>query len=246
MDTQHLLNVLSMLRLMKGKNSENATAASLITRWAGQAVNEPLTLKIAAHIQEEIALSVLSLEKARLSDEAKEGILPKLKRLQEGFGMANLNTAIRQFAPDVSGMITTIAVVTEASGVEPQAEQSEEADSLIRSIEETIAALDPDMDPILRDIAIRHMQVLVAMLQNLRIFGSEIAYTAYFELLKKIERADAFSSDTDREKAKPFIDRIKGWGEVMASIQKIWDAGSGIITAGAKLVPLLSHQHPSP
>lgn len=242
MDAQHLMNVLGMLRLLRDRPKGNGTAVDVIKRWAGKDISDVAVLRIAAHISEEVSLAATTLEAAHLSDEVKAGVVPKVKRLADAFAISELNAQFNQFCPDIPGMITTILIVVEASGIPPTPEPPNEVHDLISEVLDMVAKLDADIEPLVHATIRQHAQILVAMLQNLKIFGAEIALTSYYELIRKVQRAEDQASAADRKKTKPLIERMKGWGSTLGTIHEIWDNGTKVIGQAEKVItPLLTH-----
>lgn len=241
MDAQHLMNVLGMLRVLRDmKNMQNAVV--VIKQWAGKDISDAAVLRIAAHISEEVSLAADTLEAAHLSDEVKSGIVPKVRRFADGFAIGALNNDFKHCCPDIPGMITTIAVVVEASGISPTPDPPHEVQDLISEIQDLVGKLDGDLDPVVKSAIRQHAQILVAMLQNLKIFGVEIALSSYYELIRKVQRADEQSSEPDQAKAKPLLERIKGWASALNTIHEIWDNGTKVIGQAEKVItPLLTH-----
>ncbi|KZC82897.1 hypothetical protein AYR46_03050 [Sphingobium yanoikuyae] len=241
MDAQHLMNVLGMLRVLREIQNKQ-TATTVIKQWAGKDISDAAVLRVAAHISEEVMLAAATLEAAHLSDEVKAGIVPKVRRFADAFAINALATDLKQFCPDIPGMITTIAVVVEASGISPTPDPPSEVHDLIKDVLDLVGKLDGDLDPIVLFAIRQHAQILVAMLQNLKIFGVEIALSSYYELIRKVQRADEQASSTDRKKAKPLIERMTAWGAALKTIHEIWDNGTKVFGQAEKVItPLLTH-----
>jgi hypothetical protein len=118
-----------------------------------------------------------------------------------------------------------------AGGVETETPVPEEAVELAAEVEALVKAVDElKLDPIVADIAKRHLQILSTMLRHVNVFGLEAALATYFDLVFKLRRADASTSHEEQEAAKPLIEKIDGLQKKLGILDKLWNHSAKWIT----------------
>jgi len=226
MDNQSLVNVLGLLRRMQNL-SNTVSSAEMIKSWGIGTPDEATILKVAAYVMEQSQLAKATILNSKLSEEAKDGIMVTLDGLEQAFTLAKIQTSPKGHVGNITSGIALLAVLLSSQNVEEQRASPPEIDELLAEINELQGALtDEDLDPLVRETAQRHLNVLSTLLRQIPILGLEAALTAYFALLMKIRRSDIDTSPKSRDKLKPIWATIEGWGAKLASIDKVWNVGA--------------------
>jgi hypothetical protein len=235
--------VLGILRLIREANP-NHTAAQLIQEWAGDkaVISQSAILKVASYVTEQVDEAKVIIANSDIDPESRHGVDKALEGLTNAFSLGNLGAHPRQKMGDVSVAISSVKILLQSGGLSVGSETPEDAVELAKQVEELMNAFnDGDLDPNVREIAKRHLQILATMLRHLPIFGLEAAMTTYFELVLRVKRANEASGASQKAAAKPLLERIKSVGATMKSWDDMWTVAVkwiGIGKAGAKLLGL--------
>jgi len=244
MDAQSLSNVLGILRLMNAKNTKTL---DVIKGWCGADATEEVYLRVACYVQEQIRLAQAVIASSQLTEEAKAGVNGTLTGMSNAFSLGHLGTPFNNHVGNVAGSISNFVILLSASGIGESARQLPEVSDLVREITETMTLFDdPAIDPAVRDVAKRHLQILSTLLQHIPIFGLEAALTSYFELMMKVRRTDSGSSETSHAKTASIWARMTTWGERFDSIDKIINGAVRLGDTADKAIGLLDYipRHP--
>ena len=240
LDDQSLRNVLAILRVFK-LSQQNGTTYDAIEKWFGAPISEIKMLKIACYIMEQASLARTVIANSQLPDEAKEGVIATISSVESAFTITQLRGQWSNHVRDVTAAISNLVILLGALGIALETTVPDEASDLVSEIEELISQFDdPEIDPAVRELAKRHLEVLATLLRHIPIFGLEPALTTYFELMMKIRRTDAKSTDAAHAKAKPLFERMKGWNKVLQGIDKAVNAGTRLLENVDKAQDLLS------
>lgn len=256
MDDQSLRNVLVIYRKIVELNAPNftpCTAHQFImhladgydprrTRDAQELLlGASAVARIAAYIIDQCQAAKNVIENSALDEEAKSGVIVGLNDLARAFSIENLNGQIN-VVHQAPGYISNLVILLSAAGIPTRAEIPKEAIDLAQEIDEfTKSFNDPQLDPVVREIALKHMAVLSTLIRHIPVFGLEAAITAYFELMMKLRRADSKSSEASKGALDRVIDTVKGWGERMEKVDKAMNAGANLLSRAEGLTPLLSY-----
>lgn len=241
MDDQSLRSVLGILRLLNEGNTGHS-AYSEIRRWCGDEVTDLHVVKVASYIIEQASLARTVIENSQLPDEAKRGILATINCVAAAFSLEQGNGAWTGHIRDVSAAISNIVILLGAMGIDTNREPPTEVAELASDISEMMRAFDDaELDPAVRDIGKRHLAILATLLQHIPVFGLEPALTTYFELLMKIRRADAGSTEKSHSKFVSLFESIKTFGERLSAIDKVWNSGARLLEHAGKAQDMLSY-----
>jgi len=241
MDSQSLTNVLAILRLL-GAGNNNISTADMVRQWAGNDPSEEAVLKVASYVLEQVEMARSVIEASGLVAEAKTGVMETLNQLRGAFSIVGIHTAFGSFMKNIPSSISNLVILLSAAGLPASISVPEEASSLIAEIADVMALFDdPAIDPPVRDVAKRHLQILSTLLQHIPIFGLEPALTTYFELMMKVRRADTGSSDDAHKQTAGLWDRMKEWGGRIDTIDKIVNSGARLLSHGDKITGLLKY-----
>jgi len=128
--------------------------------------------------------------------------------------------------PHLEVLIANFAILLEAAGVRSNHAVPVEALNLAKDVEELTAAFDDAaLDPVVRDIAKRHLTVLATLLRHMPIFGMEAALATYFELVVRLRRASTNTSEESQKAAKPLMERLQNLREAFEAVDKVWNIG---------------------
>jgi len=239
MDAQSLTNVLGILRLM---NARNTKTLDVIKGWCGGGAQQEVHLRVACYVQEQIRLAQEVIASSQLTDEAKAGVSGTLTGMSNAFSLENLNSPFTNHVGNVTGSISNFVILLSASGISESTALPEDLSNLIREIADTMTLFDDaTIDPAVRDVAKRHLQILSTLLQHIPIFGLEAALTSYFELMMKVRRTDSGSSEASHAKTAPIWDKMKAWGSRLDSIDKLINGAVKLGDKAQKAAGLLDY-----
>lgn len=229
MDDQSLRNVLGILRLLKAANP-GESACQQIKYWAGADVTDVGIHKVAAYIIEQTSLARTVVVNSQLSDEAKGGVLSAIDGLARAFSLEQVHGQWSNHVRDVSSSVSSLVILLSALGIPTDLPIPSEAGELIAEIEGMIIEFDDQsLDPVVRDLAKRHLAILSTFLRHIPIFGIEGALVTYFEMMMKIRRGDIKASDASHSKLAGLFGRMATWGERLTAIDKLWNSGARLI-----------------
>ena len=247
-DYRSLSNVLAILRLIK-THGEAESGIALIRKWAAGTnvvVSETAIIRTAGYIIEQVEEAKTVIHQSQLADEAKHGVQESLDGLASAFSLAGMHSASNSHIRNLSGAIANFVILLSASGVETQPQPPEEAIDLAKEVEDLMPEFDsPDLDPVVRELAKRHLQILATMLRHVPVFGLEAALATYFELVLKVRRADANTGEKQKKAVEPLMDKINGWQQKLAALDKAWNQGARWLTRGKSGLALLGFIDPS-
>lgn len=239
MDSQSLKNVLGILRLIH--SGPDQTAIDFIERLAGKKLSGAQTLRVAATLVDQFSAATLVIQNSRLSAEGKAGVLASLSSLSAAFSVKKLAGNIGAVKASAPAAISNFVILLDASGSEAPppppdaANLAEEVDRLVDEFD------DPEIDPVVRDVAKKHLAVLATLLRHIPIFGAEAALVSYFELLMKLRRADVDTSPEAKKKAKPLWEKIEKWSTRISAIDKAVNSGASLANNANKATALLDY-----
>jgi hypothetical protein len=232
-DSRSLSNVLAVLRFVKSKNP-NTSGVDLLSALAVETTrmqpSQAAVMKMAAQIIDQAEDARVVITNSSLDEEAKHGVQVALDRVANAFSLQKITGAPYQTIGDVAGAISNLVILLSASGFQTATVTPPEASDLAKEVEELMNSFgDAALDPLVRATAQQHLQILATMLRHLPIFGMEAAMATYFELMLKVKRADANTSDEQKEAAKPFMEKIGALGDGISKTEKAWTAGARLI-----------------
>ena len=241
MDSQSLANVLEILRRLKEEKS-SVTTLQIIIKWSkspGQ-IDPGTVLRMAAHIQEQVRAAQTVIGTSSLPEEAKAGVRLTLNALASSFSLSGLNNPVKTGLANLEGPISNFVLLLGMAGVNDRNEVPPEAEELAKEVEEMIKQFDDEaIDPVIRDIAKRHLATLSTLLRNIPIFGLEAALATYFEMIILLRRAATNTSKESKAATKPLMERIEGWRKSLEAIDEVWNIGARWIGAAKGVGALL-------
>jgi hypothetical protein len=233
-----VLGVLRRLQNTQGLGPGNAVLGFL-QQWSGDQ-SESVILRLTLGIIEEVEDAQIAISNSSLSEEAKEGLNVTLAGLRAAFGVAGLNNALQSYVPALGPAITNFAIIASMIDAEMPGQVQSEIEALSHEIEELLKSVrDSDIDPTLRQAAVRHLGILLALLRNADAVGVEPALAAYFELLWQMRKLKEADSGKASEEPVNFWTRISSWGERLGKIADLVDAGSKLVPYIDKVPDLL-------
>jgi hypothetical protein len=200
-------------------------------------VNPTSMLRVSAYLIEQIYLAKVVIAESGLAEEAKAGVNSALKALELAFSLGNITNPMAALYVNAPTYISSFVILLSASGISTEEVKIKEADDLAADIRNLIKEFeDVTLDPVVRDIARKHLSVLETLLRQIKIFGLEPALSIYWDLMLKLRRADVGSSAASKAALNPLFETIKKWGERMGAIDKAVNSGANLLerVGGAK------------
>lgn len=241
-------NVLGILRLLKktnGVTSQHA-AVSYIHQWAGDS-SEQGSLRVAAYVLDQAFGAEILIENSELNDEAKQGLLQTTNAIKAAFSLGGMNQPINSHLPALESSLASFAILASATGVGKSQPNVKELDDILADIEALNATLgETDVDPLVRDVALKHLAILKALLSNVDAFGTDAAIAAYWELVVRLRRAESGASESTKEKLKKIWPKLEQWAGRLTIIEQAMNSGASILSDFSWTAQnLLQHLPPS-
>lgn len=232
MADNYIGNVLGILRLLK--NTEGLSAdhppITFIHQWAGDA-GDNATLRVAAYVLDQAFGAESLVQNSSLNDEAKQGLLQTTQALRAAFSIAGMSQAIRAHLPALESSLSSFAILASATGVGKSPPRVKEVDEILGEIDQLNETLGTtDVDPLVKDIALKHLTVLKALLSNIEAFGTDSAIAAYYELVIRLRRAEKGASDETKTTLKKVWPKIEQWAGRLTIIEQAMNSGASILS----------------
>jgi hypothetical protein len=230
-----LVSVLGILRRLRDtpELKLDHSALQFIQNWNNDH-SQTVTLQLAASIQGQIADALQAIEASSLNEEAKSGLRSTLSGLKSAFSLEGINQAIRGFIPDISASITNFSIVTSLIDQEFPEAARQGIEELVTELESILSSVrEADIDPSLKEAAVRHIGILIALLRNAEAVGAAPALGAFVEMMWQLQTLAKGNADTSSKGTGPTL-----WKRISAVGDKIKDLAD-MVESGSKLLPYL-------
>lgn len=158
----------------------------------------------------------------------KHHLLCELHLLLGGF-----TAPIAHHIPQFDSAISSFAILASVYQTDKKTSENSDLKALIDEIDFVITLFDdPEIDDLVKDVAIRHLHVLKALLNNVDAFGIDAAMAAYAELVVRLRREDQSSKSTSQKKISGIWSSINKFIERLTSIDKAVNTGENLLTHG--------------
>ena len=240
MPENYLLNVLNNLRLLKASGRmPNQTYETLIG-WVGGENLRSAALKMAAYIHEQCEGARIVLDQSNLTEEAKEGLTQTVVQLATAFSIPNLTSAPNSFLPQIEAAISQFAIIVSLTGKDLRISDNDELKHLLQEVEAVREQFNQTgVEPLVADIANKHLHVLATMLRNVDALGLDSALACYYEMIIRLKRMDDCASQESKAKTSGLWETIKSWQERFTSIDQAVNTGSSLLQHGEGLIKLI-------
>jgi len=244
MDVQSFRHILDLYRALKDLRPDQ-TAFKLLYTWFDG--DEDAILKAMSRIQEQVTLAETALKNSQIPQDSIEGVQHALSGIRRVFSVHGCSSPIQSNVGNIATSITILGMLI--TFVDSGVAASAAASSIISEIISDTADLqqqfnDEEIDPLVREIADRHLQILRNFLEQIDVFGVEAALTTYFDLIIKVRRADVGASEASTAKTKPLWDRMVGLGKRLEDVDRIVNSGVKLVDRAQKAAGLLDYLPP--
>ena len=243
MSDNFISNVLNILRLVKASAAElhGHPASGFITKWAGAALTEPATLRICAYVQDQCDGALELINQSSHTEEEKAGLCQTVQALRNGFSIQHIQSPLMNQLPQLDASISFFSILQSSINLSSMSSDIDELHILIEEVESLINLFDdPDIDPIVKTTAKKHLHVLLTLLRNVDAFGVDAAMAAYAELVIRLRRVDSSASETARAKVAKIWPIIEKWVGRLAIIDKATNSGQALLEHAHGLSQLIS------
>lgn|GEM_PF-2193612 len=229
MDDQSLRNILSILRYIQSMQREQSASQFLVKISEGKQSSGSMA-RMCANLQDQFDQARAVIVNSQLVDEAKAGIISAIDALSYTFSVGSIQTTWSNLYDSIPGYISNLVILLSAAGLPSQSDAPSEAVDFAREVDEFVVRFEDDaLDPVVRDIAKKHMVILATLIRHVPIFGLEAALSTYFDLVLKLRRADSQSSEQSKGALDRLIGTVTTWGERIQSLDKMMNAGANLI-----------------
>lgn len=254
MDDQSLQNVLSLLRRIQSGGQEITAINFIKTLATGQNfsnyiqmpsdrdADESSVIRIAAYIIDQVKQARVVIDNSQLVEEAKAGVRASLDDLLNVFSLGRLGNGLSEIAARAPGYISNFVILLSSAGFPVSHSTPKEADDLASEIDAFLSKFDDEkLDPVVRQIAKKHMALLSMLLRHIPIFGLEPAMQTYFEMVMKMRRADSKSSEDSKTALNTVLSVVKTWKDRIISLDEVVNSGASLLERAQVLTPLLQY-----
>jgi hypothetical protein len=155
------------------------------------------------------------------------------------FSPVGVQGQIQAHLPALDSSLAMFAIF--ASKHAAPAEPPQEALDLAAEIEAMAKKIEADdLDPLVKEIAVRHLRALAIMLRYVQAFGVDAALVAYSELLVRLRRAERTATEDTREKMGAVWPVIKTWLDRLRDVDRALSAGQDLLEYGKEGLGLLA------
>lgn len=237
--------VLGILRLLKKRQDAGSiSVAAHVQGWGveGQTLSEAQIARIFSYVLETASDAEVIISNSSLSDEAKDGLIETTKALQSAFRIPHANNQLQGSLSSLGAAISNFSILTSATGL-TAAPETDEVASLIESIEALRERFSDEIDdPVVRETAKRHINVLLTFLKNIDAFGVDAAMAAYAELTIRLHRAGSTTkSEQTKASLKNLWPEVERWAGRLAIIDQAYNSGQSLLGHAGELLSLLPH-----
>ncbi|HLZ75454.1 hypothetical protein [Phenylobacterium sp.] len=218
----YITNVLNILRLLKPE--PNHTGFQHLHRWVGEPFSEALAARMCAYVLENAEGAEAVIRGSGVPAESAEGLCQTTGGLRTAFSPAGINGSIGGPLPT---LVSSIALFATFAGSQARpSDPPKEALDLVVEVEAMIAKLGAArLDPLVHEIAIRHLRVLVILLKNVQAFGVDSATVAYSELIVRLRRAVHASGPDTEKKMRGVWPTLKTWWSRLEALDNEFRSG---------------------
>ncbi len=260
MDDQSLRNVLAILRLVQVEGTEKggvSVSAYQFIRFlatgissrdltqrsrAENTVNAVSIARIAAYLLDQISQAREVIDASQLVEEAKAGVRSALDALARAFEINSLGGSLSGLAISSPGYISNLVILLSAAGISVNQSAPPEATDLAKEVDALAEQFnDTSLDPVIRELARKHLATLATLIRHIPIFGLEASLQAYFELIMKLRRADSKSTPESKSNLDKLMEPIKSWGERLQTLDGIINTGANLLDRASKAAPILQY-----
>ena len=241
MSKESIVAVLGLLRRFKTTESLSTGNAPLhfLQAWAGDH-SSFVVLRLALASMEHVENARLAITQSELSQEAKDGLIATLTGLSQTFSFENFGSAVQNFLPALDSSITNFAIIASMADAQFSEAARAEVSTLVGEIDGLAAEIRAsNLDVRLRDIIVRHLGILAAMLRNADAVGVEPALSAYFDLMWHLRGAANEDKASADQSASGFWEKMKSWGDRLTTLANMADSGTKLLPYAEKVPDLL-------
>jgi hypothetical protein len=195
-----------------------------------------------AYVIDRVDAAEDQITSSAMPKEAKEGLIQTIASFKTAFTMPNMNLPVRNFFPTFESSLSNFALLVSVTGLPDSDGDIPDADNLIAEMQNVLAELTAsDIDPAIADVAKRHIAVLLTLLRNVTALGPDAALAAYYELVVRLQRAEATAPAATKHKIAELWPYIEKWAGRIALLYDATQAGASLLTFTSSLTPMLPH-----
>jgi len=242
MSINPISQVLALLRLMKAGGLKKRPS-DLLALWADQKNLTPSSMaKVSAYLCDNLEVARYFISQSNLDSEQKAGPLNTINLLSNTFAYSALHSAHSPWQARIDSDISQFSVLSMMLGLPKEAQSPPELADLIADVENIRQQFsDADIDPLVRDTAQKHIDILLCLLKNAQTFGIDAAKAAYAELVVRLLGAVRSSKSGPTPKVMTIWAEIERWSGRLAIIDQAWTHGANLLSK-FESVPAIMHQ----
>lgn len=158
-------------------------------------------------------------------------MLQTTQALRAAFSLGGIHQAIRVHLPALESSLSSFAILASATGVGKSVEKVKVVIEIVDDIDQLNASLrSSGLDPLVEDIALKHLAVLKMLLSNIEAFGTDSAIAAYYELVIRLRRAEKSASADTKVALKQVWPKIEQWAGRLTIIEQAMNSGASILS----------------
>lgn len=246
MSESSLFHVLQFVRSIredfdKQFSPHNSMSDVLRILW-GFETDSPEFLRAVASMQDRVIDAINSISvNERVDGEGKEGILSILDQIRRSLAPGSLGSQMQGFYPNLSVTLSQISLAVSVYDLHtsPYTEAKEEIAELIVELEAELERLNKEEYSDIREFARKQIAAIILFLKSVEVFGTESAYTAYFQLALSVRRAKEGKSETEKPVAEKLWPTVERWAGRLAIIEAAVTHSQKLLIAGRQALMLL-------
>lgn len=223
-----IVATLALLRKIKSTPGLGLDHSGLlyVHAWTGDHTST-VVMRTVVGISEQLQAARAFINTSHLGDEAKAGLLATVDALVAVFSIGTINNAVRSYLPALDSAITNFAILASSTSGSVAAAE-EEIRSLSSDILEFAAEVSSmDIDPYLKEVIVKQLRSLSAMIINALVVGTDEALSCYLSMLARVKRAEL--SAVNPVDAPGFWDKARTWSDRLSSMNSMMNSGAGLL-----------------
>ncbi|MBU6393507.1 MAG: hypothetical protein KGQ75_02925 [Sphingomonadales bacterium] len=240
MSDNPITNVLNLLRLLKHNSMFEHNMYENVRRWCGEDATDSSLLRLFAYGLDQCQMAKEAIQESSLTEEAKTGLIQIVESLQTCFMFPTASNAIRGQIPQLDSAISSFAILASIYKDDISTASNSDLIQLIDEVNSVYNLFDSTLNGSpLKQLAKRHLQVLLTTLRHVDAFGIDSALSVYAELVVRLNTAVKSAPPEDAEKTSQIWPTIVKWGDRLAKIGNVVGSGSKLIKDGSDIAHTL-------
>ena len=211
-----------------------------VRKWCGEDATDSSLLRLFAYGLDQCQMAKEAIYESSLTEEAKTGLLQTVESLMTCFRFPTSSNAIRGQIPQIDSAISSFAILASIYKDDISTASNDDLIQLTNEVYYVYNLFESSLESSpLKQLAKRHLQVLLTTLQHVDAFGIDSALSVYAELVVRLNTAAKSASPEDAEKTAQVWPTIVKWGDRLAKIGNVVGSGNKLLKDGSDIAHTL-------